>query len=103
MEILKLIEISLFRLRSIILCVINSYYILNKLKYGITVKLKNKTLFQRLIPVDSGNDLFVYKAPEVPSSKIYTIRPYLASDENAVYSLCNQLNGCTTSFAVADR
>lgn len=58
---------------------------------------------QRLIPVDSGNDLFVYKAPEVPSSKIYTIRPYLPSDEEAVYAVCNQINICTASSAVADR
>ncbi|XP_015594300.1 protein O-GlcNAcase isoform X2 [Cephus cinctus] len=57
---------------------------------------------QRLIPVDSGNDLFVYKAPEVPSSKIYTIRPYLPGDEDAVYAVCNQITGCTSS-AVADR
>jgi len=53
--------------------------------------------------VDNGNDLFVYKAPEVPTSKIYTIRPYLPSDEEAVYSVCNQINNCTTSSAVADR
>lgn len=58
---------------------------------------------QRLIPVDSGNDLFVYKAPEVPTSKIYTIRPYLPSDEEAVYAVCNQINDCPTSAAVADR
>ncbi|XP_003426978.1 protein O-GlcNAcase isoform X2 [Nasonia vitripennis] len=58
---------------------------------------------QRLIPVDSGNDLFVYKAPEVPSSKIYTIRPYLPSDEEAVYSVCNQIHNCSTTSAVADR
>ncbi|XP_026668994.1 protein O-GlcNAcase isoform X2 [Ceratina calcarata] len=58
---------------------------------------------QRLIPVDSGNDLFIYKAPEVPSSKIYTIRPYLPNDEEAVYAVCNKINGCTSSSAVADR
>ncbi|XP_016917143.1 protein O-GlcNAcase isoform X2 [Apis cerana] len=58
---------------------------------------------QRLIPVDSGNDLFVYKAPEVPSSKIYTIRPYLASDEDAVYAVCNKICNCVTSSAIADR
>ncbi|XP_031838297.1 O-GlcNAcase isoform X2 [Nomia melanderi] len=58
---------------------------------------------QRLIPVDSGNDLFVYKAPEVPSSKIYTIRPYLTSDEEAVYAVCNKIYGSTMSSAVADR
>nr|CAD7570920.1 unnamed protein product [Timema californicum] len=43
---------------------------------------------QRLIPVDSGNDLFVYKPPDVPSSKIYTIRPYLPMDESNVYDVC---------------
>lgn len=53
--------------------------------------------------MDSGNDLFVYKAPEVPSSKIYTIRPYLPGDEEAVYAVCNQINNCTSSSAVADR
>lgn len=53
--------------------------------------------------MDSGNDLFVYKAPEVPNSKIYSIRPYLPSDEEAVYAVCNQINNCTTSSAVADR
>lgn len=53
--------------------------------------------------MDSGNDLFVYKAPEVPSSKIYTIRPYLASDEEAVYAVCNQISNCTGSSAVADK
>ncbi|XP_043473456.1 protein O-GlcNAcase isoform X1 [Leptopilina heterotoma] len=58
---------------------------------------------QRLIPVDSGNDLFVYKAPEVPTSEIYTIRPYLSSDEDAVYAVCNRITGCTMSSAVADR
>lgn len=45
---------------------------------------------QRLIPVDSGSDLFVYKAPEVPSSKIHTIRPYSMEDETAVYNVCRK-------------
>ncbi|XP_044726786.1 protein O-GlcNAcase isoform X2 [Chrysoperla carnea] len=45
---------------------------------------------QRLIPVDSGNDLFIYKAPEVPSSKIYTIRPYTHADEAGVYAVCHK-------------
>ncbi|CAG9862900.1 unnamed protein product [Phyllotreta striolata] len=43
---------------------------------------------QRLIPVDSGNDLFVYKVPEVPTNKVFTIRPYLPSDEQTVYNVC---------------
>ncbi|KAF7993713.1 hypothetical protein HCN44_010308 [Aphidius gifuensis] len=58
---------------------------------------------QRLIPVDSGNDLFVYKAPDIPTSKIYTIRPYLPTDEEAVYVVCNRITGVTGSQAVADR
>ncbi|KAF4521040.1 hypothetical protein B566_EDAN008112 [Ephemera danica] len=45
---------------------------------------------QRLIPVDSGNDLFIYKPPDVPCSKIYTIRPYLPTDEAAVYEVCRK-------------
>ena len=45
---------------------------------------------QRLIPVDSGNDLFIYKPPDVPSSKIYTIRPYLSSDESNIYDICRR-------------
>ncbi|XP_054273322.1 protein O-GlcNAcase isoform X2 [Macrosteles quadrilineatus] len=45
---------------------------------------------QRLIPVDAGSDLFVYKAPEVPCSKIYTVRPYLPEDEPGVYSVCRK-------------
>ncbi|KAF5298117.1 hypothetical protein FQA39_LY02541 [Lamprigera yunnana] len=43
---------------------------------------------QRLIPVDSGNDLFIYKAPDIPTSCVYTIRPYLAEDEPLVYNVC---------------
>lgn len=30
----------------------------------------------------------MYKAPEVPSYKIHTIRPYLSEDEQAVYNVC---------------
>lgn len=47
-------------------------------------------LLQRLIPVDSGSDLFVYKAPETPISKVYTIRPYLPEDELLVYNVCRK-------------
>jgi len=48
------------------------------------------SLLQRLIPVDSGSDLFVYKAPELPQHKLYTIRPYLPEDEMAVYTVCRK-------------
>lgn len=44
-------------------------------------------LSQRLIPLDSASDLFLYKAPDSPSSQVYTIRPYLPSDEESVYDL----------------
>ena len=42
------------------------------------------------MPVESVNDLFLYKPPESPSSKIYTIRPYLSSDESQVYEICRK-------------
>lgn len=45
---------------------------------------------QRLIPVDSGNDLFIYKVPDVPTCRVYTIRPYLPADEEQVYNVCNR-------------
>lgn len=40
--------------------------------------------------MDSGNDLFVYKVPDVPTSRVYTIRPYQSTDEADVYSICNK-------------
>ncbi|KAL1498143.1 hypothetical protein ABEB36_008992 [Hypothenemus hampei] len=43
---------------------------------------------QRLIPVDSGNDLFLYKVPDVPTNRVFTIRPYLSTDEEKVYNVC---------------
>ncbi|XP_019868330.1 protein O-GlcNAcase isoform X2 [Aethina tumida] len=45
---------------------------------------------QRLMPVDSGNDLFVYKVPDVPTCRVFTVRPYLSSDEEAVYDVCTR-------------
>ncbi|KAB0795141.1 hypothetical protein PPYR_11980 [Photinus pyralis] len=45
---------------------------------------------QRLIPVDSGNDLFIYKAPDVPTCRVYTIRPYTTQDERRVYDVCTR-------------
>lgn len=57
---------------------------------------------QRLIPVDSGNDLFLYKLPEVPSTSFPSIRPYVHSDEPLVYSICHQTcrdgSDCTDLF-----
>ena len=37
--------------------------------------------------MDRGTDLYVYKAPEVPSSRVYTIRNYRSSDEAGVYKV----------------
>ena len=45
---------------------------------------------QRLLPVETVSDLFLYKPPESPSSQIYTIRPYLTSDESSVYEVCRK-------------
>lgn len=45
---------------------------------------------QRLIPVDSGNDLFIYKLPDTPTLNFYSIRPYNNLDESEVYSICHQ-------------
>jgi protein O-GlcNAcase/histone acetyltransferase len=57
---------------------------------------------QRLVPVDSGNDLFVYKLPETPVLSLFNIRPYINSDENEVYKICHQTcrdgSDCTELF-----
>ncbi|XP_058467226.1 protein O-GlcNAcase [Malaya genurostris] len=45
---------------------------------------------QRLIPLEAGNDLFLYKLPETSAVNLYTIRPYLNSDESSVYDVCHQ-------------
>ncbi|XP_017003679.2 protein O-GlcNAcase [Drosophila takahashii] len=46
---------------------------------------------QRLMPVDSGNDLFVYKLPEQPTTNYYLLRPYCNADEQNVYDVCTRL------------
>lgn len=51
---------------------------------GLTAEL------QRLLPLESVSDLFLYKPPESPSNKTYTIRPYLPSDEPLVYEVCRK-------------
>ncbi|TRY79824.1 hypothetical protein TCAL_10265 [Tigriopus californicus] len=42
---------------------------------------------QRLLPLDSGNDLYLYKFPDVPASLLYYVRPFQPKDEEAIYSL----------------
>ncbi|XP_014910045.1 protein O-GlcNAcase isoform X1 [Poecilia latipinna] len=47
--------------------------------------------FQRLLPIDGANDLFYQPPPSLPTSKIYTIRPYYPKDEAAVYKICKEM------------
>lgn len=57
---------------------------------------------QRLIPVDSGNDLFLYKLPDVPSTSFPVIRPYTHTDEKEVFAICHKTcrdgSDCTELF-----
>lgn len=57
---------------------------------------------QRLIPVDSGNDLFLYKLPDAPTTSFPTIRPYRPADERRVYAMCHRTcrdgSDCTELF-----
>lgn len=39
---------------------------------------------QRLMPIDNGNDLLVYKPPSWPMAELYSIRPYAESDKEKV-------------------
>lgn len=48
---------------------------------------RSSSPLQRLIPVDASNDLFVYKAPEVPARHCYVIRPYVPADRPKLFSL----------------
>ena len=45
---------------------------------------------QRLMPVDSGNDLFLYPYPDTPTSQIYTIRPFVPDDTAACFAVALQ-------------
>ncbi|XP_066534577.1 protein O-GlcNAcase isoform X2 [Hoplias malabaricus] len=47
--------------------------------------------FQRLLPIDGANDLFYQPPPSLPTSKIYSIRPYFPKDEAAVYKICREV------------
>ncbi|XP_014272263.1 protein O-GlcNAcase [Halyomorpha halys] len=46
---------------------------------------------QRLIPIDGGSDLFVYKVPQTVSSTMYTIRGYQPSDNEQIVSISQEL------------
>jgi len=45
---------------------------------------------QRLMPVDSGNDLFLYSYPDTPTTQLYSIRPFRPSDLEACNSVALQ-------------
>lgn len=45
---------------------------------------------QRLMPVDSGNDLFLYKLPELPTTDYHIMRPYTFLDENSINNVCTE-------------
>uniref|UniRef100_A0A673BAR7 O-GlcNAcase n=1 Tax=Sphaeramia orbicularis TaxID=375764 RepID=A0A673BAR7_9TELE len=47
--------------------------------------------FQRLLPIDGANDLFYQPPPSMPTSKIYSMRPYFPKDEAAVYKICKEM------------
>jgi protein O-GlcNAcase/histone acetyltransferase len=41
----------------------------------------------RLLPLDSGSDLYLYKHPDVPASLLYLVRPFQPKDEAGIYRL----------------
>jgi len=50
------------------------------------------------MPVDAGSDLFIYKPPDIPTNKMYSVRPYTFEDESSVYNICR----CTCYTSVDD-
>ncbi|XP_068423749.1 protein O-GlcNAcase [Clinocottus analis] len=47
--------------------------------------------FQRLLPIEGANDLFFQPPPSMPTSKIYSMRPYFPKDETAIYKICKEM------------
>lgn len=45
---------------------------------------------QRLMPVDQGNDLFLYRLPELPTTDYHAMRPFAQMDESSVYQVCTK-------------
>uniref|UniRef100_A0A673L5J7 protein O-GlcNAcase n=1 Tax=Sinocyclocheilus rhinocerous TaxID=307959 RepID=A0A673L5J7_9TELE len=54
--------------------------------------------FQRLLPIDGANDLFYQPPPPMPTSKIYTLRPYFPKDEKMMLSFHEEEEGLPESF-----
>ncbi|XP_075933061.1 protein O-GlcNAcase [Anarhichas minor] len=47
--------------------------------------------FQRLLPIEGANDLFFQPPPSMPTSKMYSIRPYYPKDVTAIYKICKEM------------
>ncbi|XP_065372571.1 protein O-GlcNAcase [Calliphora vicina] len=45
---------------------------------------------QRLMPVDQGNDLFLYKLPELPTTDYHVMRPFTLLDESSIYQVSTE-------------
>ncbi|KAI1278089.1 Protein O-GlcNAcase [Halotydeus destructor] len=57
---------------------------------------------QRLLPVESASDLFVYKPPDSPARHLYTIRPFLPDDEESVYKVYSKSSSCDSELEAAN-
>lgn len=57
---------------------------------------------QRLVPIDSGNDLFIYRLPDTPTLNFFSVRPYNNLDESEIYKICHKTcrdgSDCTDLF-----
>uniref|UniRef100_A0A8B9K8I7 protein O-GlcNAcase n=1 Tax=Astyanax mexicanus TaxID=7994 RepID=A0A8B9K8I7_ASTMX len=54
--------------------------------------------FQRLLPIDGANDLFYQPPPSMPTSKMYSIRPYYPKDEKMMLSFHEEEEVLPESF-----
>uniref|UniRef100_A0A8C1PQ14 protein O-GlcNAcase n=1 Tax=Cyprinus carpio TaxID=7962 RepID=A0A8C1PQ14_CYPCA len=52
----------------------------------------------RLLPIDGANDLFYQPPPPMPTSKMYSIRPYFPKDEKMMLSFHEEEEGLPESF-----
>ena len=79
---LEMIHDSPFYMKQVQVCE-ESRYFLRELSETVCIRR-----VQRLIPVDSPNELFAYAVPDLPGAKVYAVRPYRASDHKSVYNVC---------------
>ena len=55
------------------------------LKFLCKVTENLMLLLQRLLPIDGGHEMFSVRAPDVPTTCVYTIRPYQTEDQVRPY------------------